>query len=74
MLAIPVAPLDTIDQLSQEAGDLVVVCLSTPEPFIAVGLHHRDFDQTADEEVIDLLAQARAQSANSRPKEGGSGV
>ena len=35
-----------------------VVCLMTPEPFYAVGAFYRDFTQTTDEEVIDLLARA----------------
>src|SRR5207253_1161931 len=36
-----------------------VVCLSSPEPFYAVGAHYRDFRQTEDEEVIALLAEAK---------------
>jgi putative phosphoribosyl transferase len=31
----------------------------TPEPFYAVGAHYRDFTQTSDEEVIELLKLAR---------------
>jgi predicted phosphoribosyltransferase len=30
----------------------------SPEPFYSVGSHYRDFTQTTDEEVIDLLARA----------------
>jgi predicted phosphoribosyltransferase/dienelactone hydrolase len=56
VLAVPVAPADSLDELSGLADE--VVCLMTPEPFYAVGAHYRDFTQTTDEEVIDLLARA----------------
>ena len=42
-----------------------IVCLITPEPFYAVGAHYRDFTQTTDEEVIDLLSRARNTGAGS---------
>ena len=57
VLAVPVAPADTIAELAGVCDD--VVCLATPEPFYAVGPHYRDFTQTEDEEVIKLLAEAR---------------
>lgn len=56
ILAVPVAPRDTVDVIRAEADE--VVCLATPEPFRAVGLHYEDFDQTTDDEVIDLLRRA----------------
>ncbi|MGR8981107.1 MAG: phosphoribosyltransferase [Gammaproteobacteria bacterium] len=56
VVAIPVAPPDTVDLLQQEADD--VVCLATPEPFGAVGRWYRDFSQTDDDEVKFLLARA----------------
>jgi putative phosphoribosyl transferase len=34
------------------------VCLSTPEPFGAVGAFYDDFRQTEDEEVQELLARS----------------
>jgi putative phosphoribosyl transferase len=57
VLAVPVAPRDTIARLQDEADE--VICLMTPEPFYAVGAHFDDFTQTTDEEVIDLLDRAR---------------
>ncbi|HEX2136296.1 MAG TPA: phosphoribosyltransferase [Microvirga sp.] len=57
VLAVPVAPADTLERLRAEADD--VVCLMTPEPFYAVGEHYDDFTQTSDREVIRLLDQAR---------------
>ncbi|MGM0825300.1 MAG: phosphoribosyltransferase [Pseudomonadota bacterium] len=56
-LAVPVAPGSTLDELAREVDD--VVCLATPEPFIAVGEHYRDFTQTSDDDVIALLQAAR---------------
>ena len=37
-----------------------VICLETPPYFSAVGQWYRDFDQTSDAEVEDLLAKAPA--------------
>ncbi len=56
--AIPVAPAESLAAIEGLADE--VVCLATPEPFYAVGLHYGDFSQTTDEEVIDLLKQAAA--------------
>ena len=53
ILAIPVAPPDVIEQLAQEAD--MLVCLKTPEPFLAVSLHYRHFGQLGDEQVTELL-------------------
>jgi putative phosphoribosyl transferase len=58
VLAVPVAPPDTIAILRPEVDD--VVCLSTPTAFDAVGQFYDDFRQTTDAEVIDLLARAAA--------------
>jgi len=57
VLAVPVAPADSLDELSAECDE--VVCLATPDPFYAVGPHYRDFRQTEDAEVVRLLAEAR---------------
>ncbi|MCY1275809.1 putative phosphoribosyl transferase [compost metagenome] len=57
ILAVPVAPAETIARLRPLVDELV--CLSTPEPFIAVGRHYDDFRQLEDQEIIDLLAGRR---------------
>jgi putative phosphoribosyl transferase len=57
VLAVPVAPADSLAELARDCDD--IVCLATPEPFYAVGAHYRDFTQTEDDEVIRLLAEAR---------------
>lgn len=61
-LAVPVAPRSALWQLEPLCGK--VVCLAMPEPFYAVGAHYRDFAQTEDAEVIELLASARAWAAD----------
>jgi predicted phosphoribosyltransferase len=58
VVAVPVAPPETCEALKAQVDD--VVCAVTPEPFRAVGLWYRDFSQTTDEEVRDLLASTAA--------------
>lgn len=53
ILAIPVGPPETVARLAEEADR--VVALETPEPFWAVGRFYIRFDQTTDEEVVELL-------------------
>jgi putative phosphoribosyl transferase len=53
VLAVPVAPPETVRQLQDEADQ--VVSLLTPPRFVAVGLWYDDFEQTSDEEVAALL-------------------
>jgi putative phosphoribosyl transferase len=69
VLAVPVAPADSLSQLILDCHDLV--CLATPEPFYAVGAHYRDFTQTDDEEVIRLLVEARRWQAAPTDSEAG---
>jgi putative phosphoribosyl transferase len=61
VVAVPVAPAESVAALRQEADDVVV--LATPEPFVAIGLHYADFHQLSDDEVRDLLARADAAMA-----------
>lgn len=60
VLAVPVAPQDTLDHLSPLVDE--VVCLATPEPFRAIGLHYEDFHQLTDSEVLAILDHARLRS------------
>ncbi|WP_225771353.1 phosphoribosyltransferase [Inquilinus sp. Marseille-Q2685] len=63
VLAVPVAPPEALETLSGLADD--VVCLSAPSLFGAVGRFYQDFEQTTDEEVIGLLAEAAVPPAPS---------
>lgn len=56
VVAVPVAPPDTVAKLRKEVDDLI--CLATPENFYAVGQWYVDFSQVSDEEVRQLLAKA----------------
>lgn len=53
VVAVPVAPPDSVARLRDETDG--VVCLETPEPFMGVGRWYRDFRQTSDEEVRLIL-------------------
>lgn len=53
ILAVPVAPLDTLQRLHTEVD--AIVCLDTPRDFGAIGYYYRDFRQVSDDEVIAIL-------------------
>lgn len=53
VLAVPVAPHDTVRDLAPLVDELVV--LEMPEPFRAIGLHYDDFHQLEDAEVLAIL-------------------
>jgi putative phosphoribosyl transferase len=65
VLAVPVAPPDSITELSAVADE--VVCLETHALFLAIGRFYADFSQTPDEEVLDLLERATAGPAAAAP-------
>ena len=54
VLAVPVAPTDTLKKLAGEADE--IVCLEDYEEFGAIGFFYSDFRQVSDDEVIELLA------------------
>jgi putative phosphoribosyl transferase len=58
VLAVPVAPPDTLASLGEEADE--IVCPETPSGLGAIGFYYRDFHQMSDDEVTDLLARARS--------------
>lgn len=53
--AVPVAPPESLEQIRPYADE--VVCLETPEEFMAVGQFYRHFEQVEDDEVVALLAR-----------------
>ncbi|MNC87019.1 putative phosphoribosyl transferase [compost metagenome] len=55
VVAIPVAPVETVEVLRSEADE--VVCLETPEPFWAIGQWYVEFPQLSDQEVREGLAR-----------------
>ncbi len=57
VLAVPVAPTSTLNELRDEAD--TIVCLEDYEDFGAIGLFYSDFSQVADTEVIATLAEQK---------------
>jgi len=57
VLAVPVAPVETLKSLGDEVDELL--CLQSPEPYYAVGYFYRDFDPVSDQDVASLLADNR---------------
>ena len=55
IVAVPVGAPPTCRELAAEADE--VVCLRSPEPFVAVGLWYHDFTPTSDHEVRAMLAR-----------------
>jgi putative phosphoribosyl transferase len=65
VVAAPVAPPEVCDRLAELADE--VVCLRTPDPFVAVGAWYRDFTQVEDDEVRALLRSAHAPADATAP-------
>jgi putative phosphoribosyl transferase len=58
---LPVAPVETAAELEGMADELI--CLEKHADFIAVGNYYRNFSQTTDGEVVDLLHRAARKAA-----------
>jgi len=61
IVAAPVATVDAAEVLRAEADD--VVCLSTPQQLVAVGAWYEDFRQVTEDEVVEILGEARRRVA-----------
>lgn len=59
--AVPTASREAAADLGQEADE--IVCLDTPSPYMAVGYWYREFGQTSDEEVRELLHETASTRA-----------
>jgi Predicted phosphoribosyltransferases len=53
IVAVPVLPLSAVEKIQKAADHLAY--LASPKHFYAIGAFYRDFGQTTDEEVLDLL-------------------
>ncbi|HXA33646.1 MAG TPA: phosphoribosyltransferase family protein [Acidimicrobiales bacterium] len=58
VLGVPVCAPQSAARLASRAED--VVCVQSPARFVAVSYWYHDFLPTTDQEIIDLLAQRRA--------------
>ncbi|MGE5187908.1 MAG: phosphoribosyltransferase [Betaproteobacteria bacterium] len=64
VVAVPVGPPSTINELGKMTDK--VVCLYMPEYFQAIGQFYEDFNQTSDDEVIELLRKNKHEFPNKR--------
>jgi putative phosphoribosyl transferase len=62
VLAVPVAPTETLIGLQDEADD--VICLEDHRSFGAIGFYYTDFRQLSDQEVKDIVARFPARVTN----------
>ena len=58
VLAAPVCAAQTVETLKPRVDELV--CLQSPTDLGAIGFWYRNFEQTSDEEVVELLERARS--------------
>ena len=56
VVAVPVSAAQTCDEYRMGVDE--IICARMPEPFMGVGMWYRDFSQTTDEEVREILARA----------------
>lgn len=56
IVAVPVAAVETCNNLRKQVDDLI--CLLTPSPFESIGQWYEEFGQISDEEVINLLGRS----------------
>ena len=72
VLAVPVAPTCTLQDLRDEADE--IICLEDYENFGAIGFYYDDFRQVSDREVTQILARYPVRQAHQakplRPKQG----
>ena len=66
VVALPVSAIQTCDEYRMGVDE--IICARTPEPFMGVGMWYRDFSQTTDEEVRELLAKTNRSSTRESEK------
>ena len=57
VLAVPLAPKETLADLEEDVDE--IVCLIMPEPFYAISPHYQNFNQVPDSEVVEILANSK---------------
>jgi len=67
IVATPVAPKETLKELSKLADE--VICLLVPSPFYAVGDWYLNFTQVSNQEVMKLLRSPQREPKESRIQE-----
>jgi putative phosphoribosyl transferase len=67
VVGVPVSAAETCDEFRMEVDE--IICAAMPEPFQGVGLWYKDFSQTTDQEVRDLLKDSARKQNFSIAKE-----
>jgi putative phosphoribosyl transferase len=67
VVAVPAGARETCRELGRIANE--VVCVLTPEPFYGVGAWYRDFSQTTDAQVREVLRRVNEEVAARRGTE-----
>jgi predicted phosphoribosyltransferase len=62
VLAVPVAPTQSLADLRKEVDD--IVCLEDHRIFGAIGAYYADFTQVSDETVVEVLKRFSVRQAN----------
>ena len=62
IVAIPVSPFSTLQEIKSLSEIDKTICLLTPADFYAVGQFYEDFSPVSDAEVIELLKEANSNS------------
>lgn len=65
VLAVPVAPTETLEALKNDADE--IVCVESHEPFGAIGFFYHDFHQLEDDDVIEILSRFPPKQLMSSP-------
>ena len=68
VLAAPVCAAQTAELLGPEVDEFL--CLEAPPDLGAIGFWYRDFSQTTDDEVIELLERAQHEEPRRSPHKG----
>jgi putative phosphoribosyl transferase len=55
IVAVPVAPSQTVDKIISKVDELIYLYI--PDPFLSVGFHYIDYSQVSDDEVRELLRE-----------------
>ncbi len=62
IVAVPVSPQDTFLKLKNLVDE--IICLETPEDFLAIGCFYYEFEQLTDEEVMQLIQNDKKNRTN----------
>lgn len=67
VVGVPVSAAETCDEFRMEVDE--IICAAMPDPFHGVGLWYKDFSQTTDQEVRDLLKDSARKQKSGIVKE-----